>query len=526
MKKNNKITFIIVFLFVLLLGSSYAGENEYILTHEYSFKNNKKTALSSDCYLDFLIGSGDIVQYQEDESITISPIPDEIRTDECGNQHAYYNLEGLAGGAKFSVTIKRKVKAGTYAEIIPARTNTEYLEENEKYLLPQEGIESDDPDIISKAEELTEDMPSDYKKAQAIFEFINLNMTYDTSKVYANKGAKSALSTMRGVCEEYATLFVAMCRAANIPSRVIVGYSIQEEQQEFSGEKITIKSLVDHAWAEIYLQDFGWVPVDPVVKYTQTDSSKESACLEYFCNILEPSYIATGLYQYGVYGVYGIGIKDTYSGDKIEEVSDELNEDHKFEDIEDYNWAEEAIEYLYSIDVIKGYSDTEYGPEKNISRIEFITMLSRALKHIETTYESRGLVYYYPDYDTSHWSKEEYDYLMRCYQAKNPSDIASAGFYDIVKVFGEGKLDVDKPITRAEVVALMDAFLADDYTVTKLTDISGNKFENSIVKAYNRGLIVGYPDKTFRPNNNITRAEIAVIIERYIGNEAYEFLKK
>ena len=29
---------------------------------------------------------------------------------------------------------------------------------------------------------------------------------------------------------------------------------------------------------------------------------------------------------------------------------------------------------------------------------------------------------------------------------------------------------------------------------------------------------------TFKPNNNITRAEMAVILERYIGNEIYYFI--
>lgn len=524
MKKINKITFGFVFLFVLLLGNAFAAENEYILSQEYTFTNIRKTALTSGCYLEFLIGSGDFVQYQDDESITISPIPDEIRNDEYGNQYAYYNLEGLVAGAKFNVNIKRKVKAGTYIEMIPARTNTEYLEENEIYLLPQEGIESDDSDIISKAKELTEDMPSDYKKAQAIFEFINVNMTYDTSPKYANKGSVSALKNMRGVCEEYATLFVAMCRAVKIPSRVVVGYAIQEEKQEISGEKIVNKSLVDHAWAEIYLQDFGWVPVEPTVIYTSQNSKEKEVYLDAFCKMMNPEYIATGLYKYGVYSVLGEGIKNTYSGEKFEEVSEEAKEENKFEDIENYEWAKDAIQFLYEIDVVKGYSDTEFCPSKNISRIEFISMLSRALKHNETTYENKGLVYYYPDYDTTHWSKDDYDYLMRCYQAISPSDIVSAGFYNIVEVFGEGAFNMNKSITRAEVVALLDIFLPNDYTTPRLTDIYGQKFEKSIIKAYNKGLIVGYPDRTFRPNNNITRAEIAVILERYIGNESYAFI--
>ena len=70
----------------------------------------------------------------------------------------------------------------------------------------------------------------------------------------------------------------------------------------------------------------------------------------------------------------------------------------------------------------------------------------------------------------------------------------------------------------------MNVFLPENNAIPNLTDIWGNKFEKSIVKAFNFGLIVGYPDMTFKPMNNITRAEIAVILERYIGNEIYNII--
>ncbi len=47
-------------------------------------------------------------------------------------------------------------------------------------------------------------------------------------------------------------------------------------------------------------------------------------------------------------------------------------------------------------------------------------------------------------------------------------------------------------------------------------DISGSFYENTIIKAYNAGIIHGYPDKTFKPDNNITRQEIAKLIVNLI----------
>ena len=81
---------------------------------------------------------------------------------------------------------------------------------------------------------------------------------------------------------------------------------------------------------------------------------------------------------------------------------------------------------------------------------------------------------------------------------------------------------MNKPITRAEVVALMDAFMdEDDDTECELTDINNSRFKSSIIKAYSNGLINGYPDGTFKPDNQITRAEMSVILNRYIAGNIY-----
>ena len=523
MKKINRTVLLLMLLVVLLAGSVSAAENEYILVKEYSYQNTKKYELAS-AFVELLIGSGDFIQYQDDEYITISPNPDEIKEDEFGNKYAYYDLSGMQPGAKFNITVKRKLTAGTYSEIIPARTNTELIESNEIYLLPQERIDSENDEIISKAKELTEDIASDYKKAEAIFEFVNVNMHYDEASAYANKVSVSALENMRGVCEEFATLYVALCRAVNIPSRAVEGYWIQYEESEFSGEKIKEKKLINHVWAEIYLQDFGWVPVEPT--YIAYAGSNRVNNLNAFAKMDLPDHIANGLYNYTMPNRTMRGVEEISFDEELIDLTsgDSTAKENKFEDIENYDWAKEAIQFLYGIGVVNGYSEIEYGPQNNISRIEFISMLSRALKYKETSYETKGLVYYYLDYDQSHWSKSDYDYLMRCYQAISPSDIVSAGFYTIVEVFDEGKIDMNKPITRSEVVALMDIFLQEDNTIPKLNDIWGHKFEKSIVKAYNYGLIVGYPDMTFRPDGSITRAEMAVILERYIGNEVYNII--
>lgn len=53
--------------------------------------------------------------------------------------------------------------------------------------------------------------------------------------------------------------------------------------------------------------------------------------------------------------------------------------DEKFEDLEDYPWAEDAIYALRDKGIITGVSNTEFAPQKNITRGDFVLILSRML---------------------------------------------------------------------------------------------------------------------------------------------------
>ena len=67
-----------------------------------------------------------------------------------------------------------------------------------------------------------------------------------------SRGAVQALERGEGDCTEYADLFVALCRAKGIPARVVTGYTVRFDSES-----------PKHNWAEVYLQEYGWVPFDP-----------------------------------------------------------------------------------------------------------------------------------------------------------------------------------------------------------------------------------------------------------------------
>ncbi len=68
-------------------------------------------------------------------------------------------------------------------------------------------------------------------------------------------------NTRRGFCEHYASSFVFLMRAAGIPARVVTGY--QGGELNPVGNYLIVRQSDAHAWAEVWLQDKGWIRVDP-----------------------------------------------------------------------------------------------------------------------------------------------------------------------------------------------------------------------------------------------------------------------
>jgi transglutaminase-like putative cysteine protease len=67
--------------------------------------------------------------------------------------------------------------------------------------------------------------------------------------------------TRQGFCEHYASSFTLLMRAAGIPARVVTGYQGGETNQ--AGNYLIVRQSDAHAWSEVYLEDRGWVRVDP-----------------------------------------------------------------------------------------------------------------------------------------------------------------------------------------------------------------------------------------------------------------------
>ena len=149
---------------------------------------------------------------------------------------------------------------------------------------------------------------------------------------------------------------------------------------------------------------------------------------------------------------------------------------------------------------IVGYGNGEVRPQNNITRAEVATIFFRLL-----TDESREQFWstsnVYPDVKAGQW----YNNAI--------STMTKAG---IVDGYPDGTFRPNAPITRAEMAKIISLFAKLDKSESRFSDIAGHWAEAYIRLAAGNGWIAGYPDGTFGPQRNITRAETATMINRVL----------
>jgi len=131
---------------------------------------------------------------------------------------------------------------------------TSTVEEELRWRVPSRGVESDAPEIIALAEEITRGLTTPVEKARAIHDWVARNVAYDVEKARTRAfawgdGALKTLDTRTGVCQDYAYLTAALLRAVGIKARVAIGMG----KSGFF--------WIDHAWTEAWVGD-RWLVMD------------------------------------------------------------------------------------------------------------------------------------------------------------------------------------------------------------------------------------------------------------------------
>ncbi|WP_169569754.1 transglutaminase-like domain-containing protein [Sneathiella limimaris] len=121
------------------------------------------------------------------------------------------------------------------------------------YLTASRYCESDE--LIVKAWELFGNTPPGWERAQAISNWVHNNVVFGYRFGRPTKTAVDVFREGTGVCRDFAHLFIALCRAMNLPARYASGY--------LSDIGAKVEGAGDFcAWAEVFL-DNKWYVFDP-----------------------------------------------------------------------------------------------------------------------------------------------------------------------------------------------------------------------------------------------------------------------
>ncbi|RIX45861.1 transglutaminase domain-containing protein [Paenibacillus nanensis] len=171
------------------------------------------------------------------------------------------------GNGEYKITILENVSGKSYKAVAQETVKLNLKDDKVVYLNSVQNINwSSTSNAIVKAQELTKNKKTDEDKIKAVYEYITTNIAYD------DKLAKTAtadylpiidrtLKTKKDICYGYASLFAAMLRSLNIPTKMAMGYTDYIDQY--------------HAWNEVYVNG-KWMTIDTTLDASLKKAKKKT----------------------------------------------------------------------------------------------------------------------------------------------------------------------------------------------------------------------------------------------------------
>ncbi len=176
-----------------------------------------------------------------------------------------------------------------------------------------------------------------------------------------------------------------------------------------------------------------------------------------------------------------------------------------FSDVPSGHWAADYIDRLTDGGIIDGMGDGSYQPDGTLTRAQYIKLISSVVGTGQNADAPETA-----DVAASHWA---YAYVAEGFSRAilRESDLTNGNFRP------------DAPVDRQTAALWMVRALGVSYQSIEpgFTDVAddGSELSQALATSRKLGLIEGYPDGSFRPENTLTRAEAAAIICRMIDKK-------
>ena len=264
-----------VFILLLFVGIAYAenylinGGQESTINYEL-IQRLEPTGNTKYVRMSFVIPQSfqSPTYNQRIENFKLNLNPESTKRDDRTDKRGNRIVELTWNNQKSPVNVSMTFTAVNKTVLQPIRSTapfplTDLPQEMADYLTASEQVQTNDPKILQKARELTNNVKTEFDAVQRILTWIIDNMRYITPPQQFD--AMYAFDHGRGNCQNYSHLAAALMRAVGIPVRIVNGVTLKQPYTVKTGnEEYTFKmGQGRHSWIEVYFPDLNWVPFDP-----------------------------------------------------------------------------------------------------------------------------------------------------------------------------------------------------------------------------------------------------------------------
>lgn len=174
--------------------------------------------------------------------------PDEV-TYTYNLHDGYETFPLTAGNGSYNMGVFENIEGTTYATLFTQRIEVRITDELKPFLYANQYVNfSAGSAAAAVGETLAYSADNNLEVVENVYNYIISNFTYDYDKAKTVQSGylpvvDEILESKTGICFDYAAVMATMLRTQNIPTRLEVGYMLEEY----------------HAWISIYMEEHGWI---------------------------------------------------------------------------------------------------------------------------------------------------------------------------------------------------------------------------------------------------------------------------
>ncbi len=196
-----------------------------------------------------------------------------------GSGNRFFRFDASPGPLLVNYKAEVEVYSEHVDEHLPETPVSDVPDEIFHYLMPTRYCESDVLGAV--AQQMFGNEPPGIGRVRKIVKWVHDSIVYRPGSTTSTTTAQEVFVQRAGVCRDFAHLGITLCRALNIPARIVVGYVwFDEPPQDFHA---TFEAWIDGRW--VLFDPSGMAPVDRLVRIGTGRDAKDVAFSTFFGNV-------------------------------------------------------------------------------------------------------------------------------------------------------------------------------------------------------------------------------------------------